>query len=128
MNIPLDLTGTQLQHPHISAAITALGSANELFNALASGVACSAWFLAPTAASPRLLLTWRPSNEAPINHSTAPYWTPFYVFRADHSTPQHVHRMLYALKAQPILLAGEYTHVEYLDNVNTQTKNRSTKL
>jgi len=113
MILKLDLTGTQVRHPHINAAITALGSDTELFKTLAFGVDCVAWFMAPTADSPRLSLTWAPANTAPIGDGPGLYWAPFYRFQANHSPAQHVHRMLYALKTAPILLNGEYTPVDY---------------
>jgi len=106
--ISLDLTGCQVRHPYINFPVKDLATDVNLFRYMARGGKCIALFAAPTVKRQRLTLTW-----APAENTLGAEWVPFYSFRSDLSGIQNAHRMLYALKNQPILFNGDYTPVDY---------------
>ena len=106
--IYLDLTGCQVRHPYINFPIKELATDINLFRYMARGGKCTALFAAPTEKRQFLKLTW-----APVENTLGAEWVPFYSFRSDLSGIQNAHRMLYALKNQPILFNGDYTPVDY---------------
>lgn len=107
-NLPLDLTGTPINHPFLENALRDLCLSRELLGAMDRGYDCVACYAPPRPNVGRLTLRWAPTSE------TLPEgWVPFYHFCRDLDTTSHMTRIRYALKQQPILLDGEYTPVDY---------------